>query len=386
MRKAWVGVITLAGVLAVAVGSPSFVINGKTVKLETLEKNGKVYVEVNGFAKALEASVRFDKTKNQFVILTSANAPSDVAGTTQLTGGAGEIGKAYTLGKVHPMNFTLRSAEFSVTRVTVGRDVYAPNAEEKLLILHYTAQNPTKQDQGFSYNAFRFTAVDSQDVNHVFDGYVAREGTSESLDLYLKPAQKIDVTAAWTLPANGAVPKLIVQRLGEDNAPVLRYDLRGKVKPLRVPFADPDDPTGSSALKQVPAKAGVYYPLRLLDIKLEGVTYDTNAMEQRLPAEGKRYLVAGFAVKNATGSSAEAVAYSYGAFGFTLHDADGERMDFGGSLVKATRDEPSEGYLRPGEEIRFRVYFELSAGVQGRVLMVSDRNSRMYAFDLSALK
>jgi hypothetical protein len=373
-------------VIVVAATTPSFVVNGKSVKLEVLEKNGKVYAEVSGFAKALGASVNFDKGKNQFVIVTSSSASTATAGTTQLAGGVGEIGKAYTLGVKSPMNFTLRSAEWSVTRVTVGRDVYAPKADEKLLVLHYTVQNPMKQDQDFSYADFRFTAVDGKDINHVFDGYVAREGTSESLDLYLKPAQKIDVLTAWTLPASGVIPKLIVQRTGEDNAPVLRYDLRGKVKPLSAPFADPSDPTGSSALGEVPAKIGVAYPLRIFDIKLEGVSFGTTALGQRAPSEGKRYLIASFLIRNGTASSAEQAPYSYGEFRFALKDADGERMEFDGELLKSTRDEPAQGYLKPGEEYRFRVYFELDQGVNGKTLFVTDRNSRVYAFDLSAFK
>jgi hypothetical protein len=386
MRRRWIGMLLLVGVVALAASSPSFVINGKTVKLETLEKNGKVYVEVQSFAKSLGVSVSVDKAKNQFVIVTTGKAPSEVAGTAQLAGGAGELGQAYTLGKVLPLNFMLRSAEFSVTRVTIGRDVYAPNANEKLLILHYTVQNPTKQDQNFSYASFRFTAVDSKDINHVFDGYIAKDGTTESLDLNLKPAQKIDALAVWTFPAAGPVPKLIVQRGGETDTPVLRYDLRGKVKPLIAPFADPSDPSGSSALSEIQAKPGGYYPLKIFDIKLEGISFAPGPVDGRLPSEGKRYLLAGFSIKNGAALSAEAAPYSYGSFGFTLKDSDGEKTEFGGNLLKASRDEPADGSLKPGEEYRFRVYFELSLGVAGQTLSVSDRNSRVYVFDISGLK
>ena len=47
------------------------------------------------------------------------------------------------------------------------------------------------------------------------------------------------------VPAAGVVPKLIVER--EQGAPVIRYDLRGKVKALPQPFADPSDTTGATA-------------------------------------------------------------------------------------------------------------------------------------------
>lgn len=74
-------------------------------------------------------------------------APSTrvVQGTTQLAGDVGVIGKAFTIGKnENAINFTLTSAEFSVSRVTVGEDVYTPKADEKLLVLRYTVHNPQK--------------------------------------------------------------------------------------------------------------------------------------------------------------------------------------------------------------------------------------------------
>lgn len=386
MKKIWIGLLVLAGVVTFAAATPSFIINGKGIKLETLEKNGKVYAEVVSLTKALGAAVTFDKAKNQFVIVTPTNAAPTVAGTTQLTGDAAELGKSYTLGKNYPLNFLLRSVEYSVTRVTVGTEVYAPNMDQKLLILHFTVQNPLKQDQVFSYGDFRFTAVDSKDISYIFDSYVAREGTSELLDLNLKPAQKIDVVAVWAIPAVGSIPKLIVQRGEELSAPLLRFDLRNKIKPLIAPFVDPNDTGGSSALYEVPAKIGVYYPLKIFDLKLESIQFSANAINQTMPSEGKRYLIAVFAIKNGTGASTAPSSYSSGAFSFILRDTDGEKTEFNGYLIKTSRDEPTEGYLKSGEEYRFRVYFELGQEQSGKVLYVSDKYSRVYAIDISSLK
>jgi hypothetical protein len=386
MKKIGLTMLVLMGVLAFAAATPSFVINGKSIKLETLEKNGKVYAEVLSFSKALGLKTTFDKSKNQFVIVAPSNSVAPVAGTTQLSGDAAELGKSYTLGKNYPLNFLLRSVEYSVTRVTVGTEVYAPNADQKLLILHFTVQNPLKQDQVFSYGDFRFTAVDSKDISYIFDSYVAREGTSELLDLNLKPTQKIDVVAVWAIPAVGSVPKLIVQRGEELSAPVLRFDLRNKIKPLVAPFVDANDASGSSALNEVPAKIGVYYPLKIFDVKLESIGFTGNAMYQTMPSEGKRYLVASFAIKNGTGASTAPSPYSSSAFGFILKDSDSEKTEFTGYLIKMTRDEIAEGSLKSGEEYRFKVYFEVGQSTTGQILYVSDRNSRVYAIDISSFK
>ncbi|WP_337871455.1 hypothetical protein [Meiothermus sp.] len=161
------------GMLVLAAALPTFVINGKTVKVDTLEKGGKYYVEVQSFAKALGVSLTYDKGKNQFVIVSTGQAPqTQVAGTTQLAGGEGEFGKTYTLGKSYPLNFTLRSAEYAVNRVTAGTSVYAPKANEKLLVLHYTVQNPTQREQNVTWSSFKFTVVDAKDFNHVFNNFL----------------------------------------------------------------------------------------------------------------------------------------------------------------------------------------------------------------------
>lgn len=373
------------GLLVLAAALPTFVINGKTVKVDTLEKGGKYYVEVQSFAKALGVSLTYDRAKNQFVIVSAGQAAqTQVAGTTQLAGGEGELGKTYTLGKGRPLNFTLRSAEYTVNRVTVGTHVYAPEANEKLLVLHYTVQNPTQQDQNVTWNSFKFTVVDAKDVNHVFDNYVARQGTTENYNVNLKPAQKVDLVAAWSVPASGVMPKLIVER--ERDAPVLRYDLRGKVKALPAPFADPADPSGATALEEVPAKPGTYYPMQIFDVKLESANFSTEPMEKRVPAEGKRYLVATLSIKNACGPTTREVNFNYGNFKFVLEDADGEKQEFDGYLIKVARDEHADGRLKPGEEYKFRIYFELPQDVAARTLYAAERDSRVYAFDLSQFK
>ena len=371
--------------LALAASTPTFVINGRQATLETLEKGGKYYVEVQSFAKALGASVTYDKAKNQYLIVSTGQAAqTEVAGTTQLAGGEGEFGKTYTLGKNNPLNFTLKSAEYTVSRVTVGTNIYTPKADEKLLVLHYPVQNPTQREQNVDWASFRFTAVDAKDVNQVFDNYVAREGSSEMYNARLKPAQKIDLIAAWTVPAAGVIPKLIVER--ESGAPVLRYDLRGRVKPLTAPFADPGDSSGATALQEVPAAPGTYYPLKLFDMKLEAVSFTTDPIDKRAPAQGKRYLVATISIKNATGPTAREANYNYGTFKFDLKDADGEKVHFDDYLMKATRDEHAEGRLKPGEEYKFRVYFEMPQDLTGQTLYALEGDSRTYAFDISSFK
>lgn len=307
-----------------------------------------------------------------------------VLGTTQLPGDFGKLGTTYTIGKSSPINFTLKSADYSVVPVTIGNNSWVPKADEKVLVLHYTVHNPLPTEQRYYWADILFTAVDARDTNHNFIQAVAREGEQQPLTVTLKPAQKLDVMAAIIVPAEGVVPKLIVER--EKGAPVVRYDLRGKVTPLPATVADAADTTGATARKEVLAQAGTFYATGLLDMRLDETAYVTTPILNREPGAGKRFLTATFTIKNRTAS---AQRYVWSDFLPDLRDADGEKVAFTQAILKATRDESTYGDLAPGEEARIRFFFPLPADVAGKTLrmaegkQISATAARVFAFDLS---
>lgn len=310
-----------------------------------------------------------------------------VLGTTQLPGDFGKLGTTYTIGKSYPINFTLKSVDYSVVPLTIGQNTWVPKATEKRLVLHYTIHNPMPTEQRYYWADLQFTAVDAKDTNHTYIQTVAREGDREPLSINLKPAQKLDVTASIIVPAEGVVPKLIVER--ERGAPVIRYDLRGKVTPLESGFADPADTTGATALKEVAAQAGIFYPTGDFDMRLDEIAYVNGPLIKREPGEGKRYLTAIFTIKNRTASQKR---YVWSDFLPDLCDADGEKSTYTQALLKASRDETTDGELAPGEEARIRFFFPLPANVAGKTLRLAEgkeidaRAARVFAFDLTAVK
>lgn len=319
---------------------------------------------------------------------TQAPAPPParvVQGTTQLAGDVGAIGKTFTLGKgARAINFTLTGVEFSASRVTIGNDVYVPKASEKLLILRYTVHNPQKQDFHYFYRTLQFTVVDAKNVNHANENHVGRDGTSDRLDITLKPAQKVGAYAVIAVPAAGPVPKLIVNR--QDDNQVVRYDLRGKVKALPDPFADPSDAAKVTALEAVPMNAGVYGPLGYFDLKLDSVAWSTNPINGRPLETGERNLVAVFTARNGSAKTADARSIFSRTFSFKLRDADGDVTEYDDSPLKVSRDESTSSTLKPGEEARFRVYFKLPANVKGQSITVVEEDSRALVFDVSGAR
>lgn len=306
-----------------------------------------------------------------------------VLGTKQLPGDFGKIGTTYTIGIAEPVNFTLKSAEYTITPFTVGNGTTVPKADQKLLVLHYTIHNPLPREQRYYWAQMRFTAVDAQDKNQEMLSAVCREGTTEPLDISLKPAQKIDVVAAILVPAEGVVPKLIVAR--ETSAPVIRYDLRGKVAALPAAIAPPP---GIDAPKVVAAVPGAFYPTGVFEMRLDEIAYVSGELNRRPAGEGKRYLTATFTIKNRTRQNQRCY---WGLFVADMKDADGEKTPYTQALLKASRDESVDTNIAPGEEIRARLLFPIPVNVTAKsvrvleAVAVQDDDARSFSFDISGL-
>jgi hypothetical protein len=318
-------------------------------------------------------------------VAPAVNKGPIVLGTTQLPGDFGKLGQTYTIGKREPINFTLDSVRYTADRFTVGNNTWTPKADEKLMILRYTVHNPLPKVQNYSWGQLKFTAVDAADTNREYIQAVRRAGVIDSgFNADLKPAQKVQIEAAILVPASGVVPKLIVQR--ENDAPVIRYDLRGKVEKLPTPYADPADAEGATALKEVPVKAGEVGSLGPFDIKLESVAYTDESLGGREVKKGYRNVSAVFTIKNVAASKQR---YYWGDFDVTGRDAEGEKVPYTQAMLKPSRNEKTDGDLEPGEEVRVRFYFPVPKEVSAKTMALKDlrtsgRDGRALVFDLTS--
>lgn len=301
-----------------------------------------------------------------------------VLGTKQLDGQNARIGETFTVGKQQPVNITLQGAAFSTSRVMLGRQMVVPKANEKLLVLRFTAHNPSKTDS--SLYGLRFTAVDARDVNHVSESAFVRAGTAEEFRASLKPAQKVELVSVIRVPAAGVVPKLIAQR---GDGPVVRYDLRGQARPVPAPFADPRDASGATALVDAPGKLGAVYAFGQYDMKLEEVSFSKEPMLGREAPTGKRYVMATVTMKNA---GADAASPSHYSFDSELLDVDGEPVPFW-VLAKGSRPEEAiNRSVKPGEEYRVRLVYIAPDNVSLRSLVLREPGTHGVVFDLTQVK
>ena len=306
----------------------------------------------------------------------------ETVGTEQLKGEYGEIGHTYTLGKSSPWNICLKSAEYSVDTLPVGDRIYYPNADQKLLVLHFKVHNPQKTEALMRYDTFSITAVDSHNNNWESVDDVGAEATKNRVDVEMKPAQKLDFYTAILVPAAGDIPKIIVK--GSDEL-VIRYNLIGKVKGLSAPYADSNDKASASALKTVPSSVGAYFPTGQLAVKIDEMGYsnekfDEDEDEGEGTGDDSRCYVIKLTAKNLDKSK---VLMRYDTLIVNLKDSDGSDIDWNGRMLKASSNKDLDTEIDPGQEVKFRYYFKIDSGVEPKNLLLSaSDDGRVYCYSV----
>lgn len=316
------------------------------------------------------------KAKN---VKKKSSAPRVVQGTTQLSGENAKFGTTYTLGKTDPFNITLVSAEYTVGHVQVGDTWYIPNKDEKLLILHLMYHNPRQTEYFVRWDTFRYTIVDSKSQNHEGLKALGAENTKARVEMSLKPAQKIGVYGVMIVPAAGEMPKLMITSSDDK---VLRYDLRGKVKGLVAPFADPADKSGATALATVQAQPGVAYSIDAFTFQYNGAeSSPARVIDERELEENERYYIVRFTLKNVTN---EPHFFRWDSLVNSLTDTDGINIGSANELYLASKDRRYESELAAGQEISFRYTYKVPQDSQPKSLQVAAPDlGREFVFDLS---
>jgi hypothetical protein len=296
--------------------------------------------------------------------------------TRQMAGGNGVFGETYPVTDTNqfgPVNFTLFSAEYGVDRFNLTSDTaYAPRAGEKLLILHYRLKNPNAADL-YSSSRSLFQTVTFDEQTREVSGQSRWEGQKEIIAAEIKPGQGFDDLVTYAvIPAKGALPKLILRmgRAGTSDK-VIRYLLgqgKNRVKPLPVPYADPVDPSGATALVEVPAKIGATYITGDLDVSLDSVAFADSPLGELTTDEGKRFLVATITVTNKTW---EKVYFSTGFTAALMTSNDDRVTD--SIQWKDKRNEAWEGkQLESEETATVRLILSVPKNATGKTLKLSE--------------
>lgn len=312
----------------------------------------------------------------------SAPKPVQVkSGTVQLPGGPGGFGTVYSLRKDGPLYFRLVKAEYTTEQVVIGDGLISPAANEKLLVLHFTVQNPQKSEQFVRWDSLSFTAVDTTNANHEGKEDWGDDVESKPFAMSMKPAQTTALYTVLRVPAKGIIPKLMVLPGGGDG-PVLRYDLTdpmNKVAPLKAPIADPADPSGYTALETVRGAVGTAYPYAFLDITVEKFDYVTGPLGDETPDEGGRLLVVTLLLKNRAPSEQ---FVRWDCITPTVTTTDSEDLSSYKDMFLATASRSLAQNIKAGAEIRVRCLFAIPKDCTPKTLSLKQGDSRTYQFEV----
>lgn len=313
-----------------------------------------------------------------------------VKGTAQLPGDVGQVGATYTLtgyGR-QPVNLTVTDFAYVGSRLDLaGKTVVPRSAADKFLVIDFTAQNPNPKSTLSVESGFvKFVAVDALGQDRVWEGLL--ENTESRLPLHsqLLPGQKVAARGYIEVPAEGEVPKLVLDWGARDNK-VLRFDLHGVVKPVEEVLRDPADPSGATARAVIPdAKVGVTYPTAWFDVTVDKFELVPGPLgDRRKPGPGKVFLVTTLRAHNVAREDREFTCG--GALRAEAADADGDRYEWVGTLYKASTDASAEVHVAPGAEKTYRVLTPVPQGAPLKTLSFSLRNDqRKLVYDLSGVK
>jgi hypothetical protein len=93
-------------------------------------------------------------------------------GTKPMAGGEGQIGVAYSLKNVDffgGFNITIHEVSYSVDRLPIQDTAYIPKRDQKLLVIRFQLQNPSREDipfPGFNGGHLLFQAVASDNKTY----------------------------------------------------------------------------------------------------------------------------------------------------------------------------------------------------------------------------
>jgi len=324
------------------------------------------------------------------IILVLVSATAAYAQTSERPGVESKLGQVMKLATEKPLYFTLNSAEFTAASVRIGDQDFVPSREEKLLVIHFSLQNPLEEEQGVAGNRMRLTVVDADNASHEAESEFGVEGKGVRLGMGLKPAQKVDAYAVFFVPAKGVVPKLIVAPL-EESAPVIRYDLRKNVKPVPAPFADPSDKTGATALGAITCQTGVWYPVGYFDLRVDSAAFSTQRVPDQDLEEGTRNFLITMTWRN---RSAQEQTATWHTFDVKLILSDGSEADWNQILLMAASNKPGSVSLKPGAEVQVRLYYPLPLDTkvktfslyEGSLMGDSSKLSRELTCDFSGVQ
>ncbi len=297
---------------------------------------------------------------------TKTKPTNIVKGTTQLPGENAQFGVTYTINSSDkPYNFTVKSMEYTIGPVYLDQETYVAEPGKRLLVVHFTLQNPNKNDLYGNSSQIDITAVDAKNGNWEAVNRWAIEETSQTLDQDLKPGQKVNLRLVVSVPASESINKIMI--IPTDRK-VLRYNLTGKIKQLEAQYADPKYPNLSVPYERFQAVMGKdVFPMQKFSVRV-----DSCQMAAATDETDARYVV----TATFTNHTKSEEALDGSQFAASVIDTDGSEWSYDGILWAQNSQRGFNGNIKPGQQVTVRLPFVPVEGATPASFMIDDNASR----------
>lgn len=318
------------------------------------------------------------KTTSPITTSTSTRiAPS----TRSLKTGS-SLGATRKFGTNPQFDFTLKSAEYTITRQYVEGRALEADAKSKLMLIRYTIQNPSDRAMNVNTGMMRFQITDSAGANSEVQD-ISMGSNNQRLSGSLLPGQSLECCAIARVPGNVDADTLTVTCASDSE----RYAVAGKAQ-IKEEFAR-DAAAGPAAaytaLAEISIDTGVFYPMMNLDYRLDGLGLGERPKVSSRARENTRCLIASFTIRN---PSSQNIALGSAGFSPMLVMSDGTNTVWQGNPLSSLQDTPVSGDLMPGQEMKMRVFFDVPASdtVTPASFRFSQGRSRVYFVELQQVK
>jgi len=316
---------------------------------------GKTAFFAFGVALILGAGILATDSVAQGNVKSKTQGTSPTLGTAQLPGDNGKVGTKYQLGaKGAELHFTLDSATVDTRYKTVSTNLIAEK-DERLLILSFTVQNPTKIEQSADSRSFKFTVVSPDDKNVEASGPVYEPVKRTPINQMLKPAQKVKLAVVIPIFAQGPITKLIVAR---GTGAVLRFDLREAMVKSTSVFAGED---GVSINNEAKSELNKAIDFDGFDIEIQEVGEAKDAIGVYQPSSSSGLY---FATVKFSNPMMKPLRIGWQYFTPTLTDENGETVHWPSDMVSMASGSTVSQDVDPDGSIRARYIFSGAKGLK----------------------
>lgn len=286
------------------------------------------------------------------VFLTMLVLSAAAAGAQSIqTFGAGEFAELNTVANRTDsrLSVSVLGGEYALAWQNIDQR-WAVTGEEKLYVLRFRVRNDGQQVETIEPRLLQILVSD--DANRSFDEPLAFRlpDSVQSANARLVQSQSIDIETAFLIPADAAITAAYLADARADRGPGIRFTVNSSASLPREL-----SPNGVTIDAIVGARSGTWYPLGVTDVRVDGVTIATEAVQNFAPDDSTDIAIVDFSARNRSNKDIRVHRGLYRETSVSTSDGDRDLL----GLLFRNADRDTDFPLLPNDEVALRALFKV---------------------------